>query len=158
VTVESSSATIVAQLPSAPSVHEPWLPKVGDYVRVDRSPECQALHAHIPPGVGPVYGRVEMVDRTWDDPATWITAGVEDGCDLADMLESARTSSGHYYYVSDGLVGERYLLIDGQHAASELTLVPELEARIAIEQLREFMASMTRTERMLARIGLKVQS
>ena len=154
----TSSEFIVAQPLRAVPVHEAWVPKIGDYVRVDLSPECPALHARIPHGLGPVYGRVEMIDLTWDDPETWVRAGVEDGCDLAEMLESARVASGHYYYVSDGLTDERYLLIDGQHAAAELTPVPELEARLAIERLHQRMAEMTRTEKMLARIGLEARS
>lgn len=143
-----------ASAPKPPTVVEAWTPQEGDYVRIDISPECQALHARLPLGVDAVYGRVEIVDRTWDDPATWINVSLKEGEDVADMLESAHTSRGHFYYVSDALDSSRYLLIDGQHAAAELTPVSELEARFAIERLRARMDTMTPNEKMLARIGL----
>lgn len=137
-----------------PTTYEMWQPQIGDYVQVDVSPECEGLHAHIPFGVGAVYGRVEMVDRTWDDPNTWIRAAVKDHEDVADMLESARTSRGHFYYVSDGLGGDKYVLIDGHHAAAELTPVPSGVAISAIGQLRTYMDRLTPSERFMARIGL----
>lgn len=148
---DTSPATSVAE--RAPAVWEPWRPVEGDYVRVDLSPECEALHMSIPKDWAPLYGRVEIVDRMWDDPSSWAALAEEAGDTVEGMVQTAREHVGHYYYISDSLERDRYLLIDGQHAATELTPVSEDEARAGIERLRTRMATMTTNQKAYARLG-----
>jgi hypothetical protein len=138
------------------TVWETWQPQAGDYVRVERGPECRAHHAYVAGDLRPVYGRVESVDRSWDDPSLWVVAAIADGEDPDEMLRHAADARGHYYYVSDALDRGRYLLVDEQCCALELTKVDEAEARAAIEALRTRLDAMARTERFFLRLGATV--
>ncbi len=60
-------------------IWEPWQPKIGDYVRVERGPECQAYHAWVASSLQPVYGRVEQIGHAWGDLALWVEAARRDG-------------------------------------------------------------------------------
>ena len=136
-------------------VIEPWQPQVGDWVRVDRGPECRAFHSQ---GREPsrAYGRVETIDRDFDDPAAWlalveeIRSGVPEYGEQ-DALSDARNVRGHYYYVSDASVGRLIdtvdgvppstrrgpvTWIDGNYCALELTPVSRREAIRAIAAAR----------------------
>lgn len=142
-------------------VIEPWQPKVGDWVRVDRAPECRALHSQHGEPVR-AYGRVESIDRTFDDPMHWLEivdetrSGVKDYSET-DALDDARKHRGHFYYVSDVEAGRLVDLvdglqrttkrgpvtfIDGNYCALELTPVSRREAVEAI-------ATARRAERLL---------
>lgn len=132
---------------TAPVVFEPWKPQVGDYVRVERGPECRAYHAPRPPSIPVIYGRVEEIDCTWDDPAEWLAAALSDGTDLYEVWQDARNVAGHYYYVSDDLDTDGYLLLDEHFCAAELVPVDPAEAIREIEALRVRMARMSRQER-----------
>lgn len=140
--------------PSAP-VWEPWTPREGDWVRVDRSPECRAFHSQRGEPAR-AYGRVESVDRYFDDPAAWlgIVEETRDGVpdyDEAEALQDARNHRGHFYYVSDVHAGRLVDLvdgvqqttkrgpvtfIDGNYCALELTPVSRREAIRAIAAAR----------------------
>lgn len=134
-----------------PAIWEPWQPQVGEYVRIAVSPECEAYHAR--GHAVPLYGRVEFVDRNWDDPAAWALAGLTDNDDLAEMLEHARTSRGHYYYVQDALDGGHITLVDENCCALELTQVPAEVAITAIEGVRAALAALPPQDRFLTRVG-----
>jgi hypothetical protein len=132
---------------------ETWQPREGDYVRVEPGAECGAYHADVAGGPRPVYGRVEMVDRTWDDPDLWLAAAVHDGEDTDDALRHAADSRGHYYYVSDALDTGRFLLLDEHCCALEMIKVDEAEAVAAIDALRARFAVLTRSEQCRLRLG-----
>jgi hypothetical protein len=137
---------VSAQERTAQAVSAPWAPAVGDYVRVEPSGGCKSMHARFP-SVGPLYGRVEGIDRTWDDEAEWIASAIAEGEDLDDARAFAQNAAGHYYYVSDSLGGESYSLVDEQFAAAELVKVNVLEAVPAILRLRDGLRSLSKPER-----------
>lgn len=137
----------------APAVFEPWLPREGDYVRVEANPECRAFHSKTASLSTPAYGRVEFVDRTWDDPAEWLAAALADGEDEEEALRAASENLGHYYYVSDALDTGRVLQVDEHFCALEMERVEPAEARLAIGALRERFEQMTREERFALRLS-----
>lgn len=105
-----------------------WSPAEGQFVVVRRSAECRAYHGS---GDG-LYGRVEVVDRAWDDPRAWLAAALADGMDPREMLAEAAYARGHYYYVSDALDTGRYVMVDEHCCALELEPADEATARPAI--------------------------
>ena len=140
------------------AVLAPWIPEVGMYVRVERGPECRAWHSlgmrAEPTGA---YGRVEDVDRTYDDPAEWIAA-LWDG-DVVPVTEGeardiARAHVGHYYHVADHLDGDRVCHLDGFYAACELAPVSEAEAVAAIEAARAAWWPLAPDERLGRLLGM----
>jgi hypothetical protein len=137
------------------NVVEPWQPRVGDWVRVERGPECRGWHSQRgEPAVA--YGRVESIDRTYDDPERWVASadevrtGIPDYSD-DDARRHAAENVGHYYYISDGDAGEfidaidgvtlppnhgAITNVDGHYCAFELTLVRIDEAIREIARAR----------------------
>lgn len=153
------------------TVWEPWTPQIGDWVRVDRAPECRASHSQRGEPAR-AYGRIESIDRSFDDPPRWLEivdetrSGVPDYSE-ADALDDARKHRGHYYYVSDVEAGRLVDLvdgvrrttkrgpvtfIDGNYCALELTPISRRDALRAIAAARraeQFMAPGDRLWRAL---------
>ena len=124
---------------TTPRVIEPWCPQVGDWVRVQPSPECRAWHSQSDEPY-PAYGRVEDVVPDYDDPEVWIrelAADPDQPTPTDEARAIAQVHAGHRYYVTDA-VGDppRVVWIDGMYAAMELEPVPALTALIRIRQAR----------------------
>ena len=137
---------------------EPWQPQEGDYVRIVRGPECQSWHSQRGDEPATGYGRIEIVDRTYDDPEKWAAALVED--DTVPTPESearqiARDHFGHYYYVTDALSSGRVTWIDGYYAAMELAKVDSFTAIREITLARLTKARQSPLERLYAAVGIK---
>lgn len=131
-------------------VVEPWAPAVGDYVRVEVNPECRAWHSGRG-GPSVTYGRIESIDRDWDDPDRWISevAGQTIG-DKVVTEEEARSDAhkhiGHYYHVQDCLSEPTVTWLDGYYCAFELTPVPSVVALAQIARARAAKARLSPEE------------
>lgn len=124
---------------STPRVVEPWAPRVGDWVKVNPSPECPSWHSQSREPY-PAYGRVESVDRDYADPDRWIETIGEVGDPTYGETEAradATVHVGHDYHVTDAISNPpRVVWIDGMYAAMELEPVPALEAIVRINWAR----------------------
>lgn len=131
-----------------PEVYEPWQLEAGMWVRVQRGPECRALHSMRGGDEDGAYGRIEFVDRNWDDPDLWRAAYAADELDDADPDEDARRNLGHYYCVQDALDTGRVTILDGFYCAAELVQVSEVDALAGIAEARLAHSYLTPGDRL----------
>lgn len=131
-----------------PEVYEPWQPQAGMWVRVQRSPECRAHHSMHGQDEDGAYGRIEWIDREWDNPSAWREAYEQDG-ELASVAdEDARRELGHYYCVQDVLDTGRVAILDGFYCAAELVQVSDIEALAGIAEARLALSYLTPGDRL----------